>query len=126
MNKIRKTEQDFYELHRKYNNRTLLLGTDPLGNRYWRFQQKSKDFLTWGSWLVCEKSPHLSHPSGKKDAEVVLDSKVLMGTNKNQSIYYLSGRDSIKTFIAWVKSHGKYAGTTKLIREMEEYLKFLD
>lgn len=56
--RVFRAEQLIFHQMRKYNLRTVPLGTDNRRNTYWSLQQKSKDIPSWGSWIICE----MHHP----------------------------------------------------------------
>ncbi|KAK9237305.1 hypothetical protein V1525DRAFT_167723 [Lipomyces kononenkoae] len=57
-------KEDMFRRKRRSGLRNLPLGTDIYGNVYWLFAERSKSHVGWGSWIMCNKAPHLPSPTG--------------------------------------------------------------
>ncbi|KAK9368933.1 hypothetical protein V1509DRAFT_621930 [Lipomyces kononenkoae] len=57
-------KDDMFRRKRKNGLRNLSLGMDIYGNVYWLFAERTKSQIGWGSWIMCNKAPHLPSPTG--------------------------------------------------------------
>lgn len=133
----RHIEQDLYQRKKRCTVRTIPLGMDKFQNRYWHFQQKSSEWITWGSWIICETGPGLKNPvadkpkrSRKKKTDIETEIKAensqikvmngngiapqfeLSDSNYNKSVD-LSLVDSVKKEELKVKVNGDYQKESK-------------
>lgn len=126
-NKIFRAEKNMFILARKFNQRTLPLGSDQLDNQYWHFQYLPKDG-GFGTYVLCQKSARFLHPSGEN--QVVNGSKV-NGVQKTANVeersnelYYIAGEENIKGLIAWIKAQSGQGTVTGLIKELELIMQY--
>ena len=105
--RTRQVEVSSFIRQKRFNSGNLCLGSDNLGNRYWIFQRKSDDNSShWGSWIVCEKNEHLTHPAGKYyvPQSEVEEAKTIIGQNRNNRLYYIASKQQILKLVTWLKS----------------------